>query len=409
MTAKAFPLPRRSVFDPPTEYSHGPGVQEMTLYDGRRAWLVRDHSLVREVLSDARFSADRSRENFAFSSPARVALERFAIPFVALDDPDHARIRRVFTKYFTVRRVEQLRGAIADIVNRVVDELLASEPPVDFVRTVAVEVPGNVICHVLGISPERKGVFMGLDAARNSLATGGDAIEDASQQMLDFAAELIAAKRAEPADDLISKLVADHAAEPKITETELLYSVRLLITAGHETTANMITLSVLGLLRQRDQWNRLRAEPELIPGAVEELLRWVSIFHTSPMRLALADVQLGEQLIPAGDGVIPCSAAANRDPEVFTEPDRLDVGRDARGHVAFGFGIHQCLGQNLARVEISEVISALTKRVPSLDIAVDPDEIKLRDYAFLSVVSAPVTWQRSNTAPQHHSTTEGNS
>lgn len=393
MTVKSFPLPRRSVFDPPEDYSTGPAVQEVSLYDGRRAWLVRDHALVREVLGDARFSADRSRPNFAFSSPARVALERFAIPFVALDDPDHARIRRVFTKYFTLRKVEQLRCAIAEIVDGVVDELLALEPPIDFVRTVAVEVPGNVICHVLGIPPERKGVFMGLDAARNSLGTEGDAIEDASQQMLDFAAELIAAKRDEPADDLISKLVADHETEPRITETELLYSVRLLITAGHETTANMITLSVLGLLRRREQWDRLCGDPDLIPSAVEELLRWVSIFHISPMRLALEDVPLGNHVIPAGDGVIPCSAAANRDPAVFAEPDELDVTRDARGHVAFGFGIHQCLGQNLARVEISEVLAALTRRVPSLDLAVDASEIELRDYAFLSVTSAPVTWQ----------------
>ncbi|OYO19678.1 cytochrome P450 [Enemella evansiae] len=395
-----FPMPRRSVYDPPAAYSEGPPVQEVELYDGRRVWLVRSHQLVREVLADPRYSADRARADFPFSSPARVALERFAIPFVAMDDPDHARIRRVFTKFFTVRRVEQLRGDIAGIVAAVVDELLASEPPVDFVRTVAVEVPGNVICRMLGIPPERKGVFMGLDNARNSLGTAGEAIEQASQEMLDFAAELIASKRSDPGDDLISQLVADEQTGEKLTETELLRSVRLLITAGHETTANQITLGVLGLLRSREQWQRLIDEPDLIPGAVEELLRWVSIFHISPMRVATADVELGGVRLTAGDGVIPCSAAANRDPDTFADPDRLDVGRDARGHVAFGFGIHQCLGQNLARVEIAEVLKALTSRIPSLDLAIPAEQVELRDYAFLSVTAAPVTWQTEETGKE---------
>lgn len=400
MTPTTFPMPRRSVYDPPAAYSEGPPVQEVELYDGRRVWLVRSHKLVREVLADDRFSADRARADFPFSSPARVALERFAIPFVAMDDPDHARIRRVFTRYFTVRRVEQLRGDIAEIVAEVVDGLLTSEPPVDFVRTVAVEVPGNVICRMLGIPPERKGVFMGLDNARNSLGTAGDAIEQASQEMLDFAAELIASKRSDPGDDLISQLVADEQTGEKLTETELLRSVRLLITAGHETTANQITLGVLGLLRSREQWQRLIDEPELIPGAVEELLRWVSIFHISPMRVATADVELGGVRLTAGDGVIPCSAAANRDPDTFADPDRLDVGRDARGHVAFGFGIHQCLGQNLARVEIAEVLKALTSRIPSLDLAIPAEQVELRDYAFLSVTAAPVTWQTEETGKE---------
>ncbi|OYO06733.1 cytochrome P450 [Enemella evansiae] len=395
-----FPMPRRSVYDPPAAYSEGPPVQEVELYDGRRVWLVRSHQLVREVLADPRFSADRARADFPFSSPARVALERFAIPFVAMDDPDHARIRRVFTKFFTVRRVEQLRGDIAEIVAAVVDELLASEPPVDFVRTVAVEVPGNVICRMLGIPADRKHVFMGLDNARNSLGTAGDAIEQASQEMLDFAAELIASKRRAPRDDLISQLVADEQTSEKLTESELLRSVRLLITAGHETTANQITLGVLGLLRSRDQWQRLVDDPGLIPGAVEELLRWVSIFHISPMRVATADVELAGVRLRAGDGVVPCSAAANRDPDAFPQPDRLDVGRDARGHVAFGFGIHQCLGQNLARIEIAEVLKALTQRIPSLDLAIPAEQIELRDYAFLSVTAAPVTWAENPTAEE---------
>ncbi|MFX4271486.1 cytochrome P450 [Propionibacteriaceae bacterium Y1685] len=388
-----FPLPRRSTFDPPAEYSDGVAVRTVRLYDGREAWLVTGYDEVRQVLSDPRVSADRRIESFPFSSPSRVALERADPSFITFDDPDHARIRRVLTKYFAVKRINAMRPLVEGIVADLLTELSASTPPVDFVTAFAVEVPARTICHLLGIPVSDRGFFQELDGRRNTLTTKPEDVRAATAEMLQLAGDLIETKRRSPADDLISRLV--HSEEVSaLSAEELLHAVRLLITAGHETTSNMIGLGLVTLLRHRSQWQELINDPTLIPAAVEELLRHISIFHISPTRVAKEAFALGGQTIKAGDGLICVAAAANRDPSVFENPDRFDIHRDARGHVAFGYGIHQCLGQPLGRLELTVVLENLTRRIPSLELAVPAEELEVSEYAFLRLKELPVTWQR---------------
>lgn len=389
----AFPLPRRSALDPPAQYSDGPKVRKVRLYDGRPAWLVSGYEEVRSVLSDPRVSADRRAEAFPFSSPSREALERADPSFITFDDPDHARIRRVFSRYFAVRRIGALRPHVEQITNDLVDGLARTGPPVDFIRAFAVEVPARTICHLLGLPLKGRGFFQQLDATRNSLTTDPDTVRVATQRMLGLAADLIETKRRNPADDLVSYLVHSDAVKVLSAE-ELLHAVRLLITAGHETTSNMIGLGLVTLLRHPTQWQELIADPTLIPATVEELLRYVSIFHISPTRIAKEAFELAGAWIEAGDGLIPVSAAANRDPSAFDDPDRFDIHRDARHHVAFGYGVHQCLGQPLGRLELNIALETLTGRIPTIRLAVGVDALEVQEYAFLKLKELPVSWDR---------------
>lgn len=392
-TLPVFPLPRRSAFDPPAEYVDGPKVRRVRLYDGRTAWLVVGNDEVREVLSSKRVSADRSHADFPFSSPSREALERADPSFVGFDDPDHARIRRVFTRYFTVRRIATMRPAIYGIVDDLITELSGVAPRQDFVSAFAAETSARTICHFLGIPLNERRIFQDLDARRNMLSTAPGDVRAATGQMLDLAGRLIESKRTNPADDLVSWIVHSDSVQA-LSPEELLRAIRLLITAGHETTTNMIGLGLVTLLRHRDQWQELIIDPALIPAAVEELLRYVSIFHISPTRLAIESFELGSQRIEAGEGLIPVVAGANRDARTFADPDRFDIHRDARHHVAFGYGIHQCLGQSLARLELTIVLETLTRRLPSLRLAVPADELTVSEYSFLRLRELPVTWDR---------------
>ncbi|WP_199521616.1 cytochrome P450 [Jiangella anatolica] len=392
----AFPMTRLTPFDPPPGYAaarEAGGLARVRLWDGRTAWLVTGYEQVRSLLGDPRISVDRRREGFPFPTPGREALERSGrTTFVGMDPPDHTRLRRVFTKYFAIRRIEALRPVVQDIVDDLITGILADGPPADFVTALAGEVPSRTICHVLGMPLADRAHFQALDHERNTLTTSPENVIRATNEMLAYADELIERKRREPADDLISELVADQLGGDTISREEMVAAVRLLITAGHETTTNMIGLGIATLLQHPDQLAELRAAPSLVPAAVEELLRYISIFHISPTRVVTEPIEIAGHRLEAGDGVIAAVAGANRDDAAFPDADAFDVHREARHHVAFGYGVHQCLGQPLARVELQTVVETLFRRVPSLRLAVDPAELQVKEYAFLSLAALPLTW-----------------
>ena len=397
-----FPMPRISTFDPPTGYDearrHG-GMVRVRLWDGRPAWLVTGHAQVRALLADDRISADRRNPGFPFPSSGRATLETTGRTFITMDPPEHTRLRRVFTRYFAVRRIEALRPVVERVADDLVDELLAEEQPVDLLAAFAAEVPARVICHLLGIHQDDRFWFQELDRERNLLATSPKDVARATEEQLAYIDRLVAEKEQTPDDGLISVLVAEQLREGAIDREELVAAIRLLITAGHETTTNMIGLGVVTLLRHPDQAAELRSDPSLMRNAVEELLRYVSIFHISPTRVATATFTVGEHVIAEGDGVIPVVAGANRDPDVFLEPAGFDIHRRARGHVAFGFGVHQCIGQPLARLELQVAIGTLLRRVPDLRLAVPADDLAVEEYAFLSLVALPVAWNAEVARP----------
>ncbi|MEU6172630.1 cytochrome P450 [Streptantibioticus parmotrematis] len=379
-------------FAPPPAYERAreeEPVSQVTLFDGTPCWMITRHADVKAVLRDQRFSADIRHPGFPFINASRRALVAGQQTFIRLDDPEHARLRRMLTADFMIKKTEALRPRIQGIVDEFLDRMIENGSPADLVTAFALPIPSLVICLLLGVDyadhtffQERSRILLNNEAAVEDVGRARD-------ELVDYLAELADRKRRDPDDSIISRLVA----RGELTEREVASTGMLLLVAGHETTANMTALSTLALLREPEQLTKLRAQPALLKGAVEELLRFLSIIQTGLPRVATEDITLGGQTIKAGDGVLCMLATANRDEDAFADADRLDVARESRRHVAFGFGVHQCLGQPLARVELQIALETLFRRLPTLRLAVPFEEIRYRDdMVVYGVHELPVAW-----------------
>nr|BFD88888.1 cytochrome P450 [Kitasatospora sp. Xyl93] len=399
-TAPAVPLPAPHSagcpFGPPPAYTEAAATAPLTRADlpgGESCWLATGYAEVRTVLSDRRFSADVRHPSF----PLLVAGSRERIAenptFLRLDDPEHARLRRMVTGDFLVKRVEAMRPDIQRIVDEALDGMTEGRTEADLVADFALPVPSLVICLLLGVPYEDREFFQSVSRTLLSNTSTLERLLEAQDELLQYLEALTARKREEPRDDILSRL----AARDDLTPREAAATGILLLIAGHETTANMIALSTALLLDRPEQVARL-ADPAALPGAVEELLRHLTIVHTGVPRVALEDVELGGTTVRAGEGVIAMLSTANRDEEVFGGPgrlpaDELDLDRDARRHMAFGFGVHQCLGQPLARAELQIALATLFRRLPGLRLAVPRAELAFRTDSFIyGMRSLPVTW-----------------
>ncbi|MGW4894929.1 cytochrome P450 [Kitasatospora sp. NPDC004240] len=391
------PHDRGCPFDPPPAYTRAAregAVTRAELPDGSPCLLVTGYQEVRAVLSDRRFSADARHPGFPFFAPGRRELAATRPSFIRLDDPEHARLRRMVTGDFLVKRIEAMRPDIQAIVDDALDRMTLHGSPADLVAEFALPVPSLVICLLLGVPYEDHARFQRLSRTLLSNSVVQGEVARAQREMLDYLGGLAEAKRERPGDDILSRLAARDDLDP----AEAAATGLLLLVAGHETTANMTALATLHLLRRPEQAARLVADPAAVPGAVEELLRHLTIVHTGLPRVALADVEVGGTLVRAGEGVIAMLSTANRDGEVFgggphdpvAEPD---LDRDARRHLAFGFGVHQCLGQPLARAELQIALATLFRRLPGLRLAVPERELVFRPDALVyGVESLPVAW-----------------
>ncbi|MFF5992683.1 cytochrome P450 [Prauserella flavalba] len=382
-------------FDPPpatrAKQREGPLVR-VRLWDGSTPWLVTRYAEQRALLADPRVSADVSRPGYP--SPAPTTGGGSKTSFILMDDPEHARLRRMVTAPFAVRRVRAMRPAVQKIVDDLIDELLAGPKPVDLVEAFALPVPSLVICELLGVPYSDHDFFQ--DNSKIMIRRDAEPEERTAAlgRLAAYLDELMGAKLAKPRDDLLSGL-AGRVEAGELTRSEAAQMGVLLLIAGHETTANMIALGTLALLEHPDQLARLRDadDPRLVESAVEELLRYLNITHNGRRRVATEDVEIAGRTIKAGEGIILANDIANRDPDVFPDPDRLDLGRDARKHVAFGFGVHQCLGQSLARLELEIVYGTLYRRIPTLRLASDLARIPFKhDGSVYGVYELPVTW-----------------
>jgi cytochrome P450 len=390
MTAtQTFPPVRTCPYTPPAEYRDLPPISRVPLPNGMTVWAVTRHQDVRAVLTDPRFSSDRYHPGFPRFTELPTG-SRFDTSLIGLDPPEHGPARRAVLGEFTVKRLEALRPRVQEIVDQHVDALLAGPRPADLVTALSLPVPSLVICELLGVPyadhdffQTRSSTLLRLDSTPEQKAT-------ASAELRGYLSDLIDAKAADPGDDLISRQLAR---DPVPERQALIALATLLLIAGHETTANMISLGAVAMLAHPDQLAALRADPGRTPHAVEELLRVFTIAEFATSRVAVADVELGGVLIRAGEGVLTVGNAANHDPDVFPDPDRVDTTRGARNHLAFGYGAHQCLGQNLARIELQVVFDTLFARVPSLRLAVGQDELPYKDEASIyGVHRLPVTW-----------------
>ncbi|GIG64073.1 cytochrome P450 [Phytomonospora endophytica] len=374
----------------------------MALPSGRVAWLITAHDQVRQVLASPHVSSDRGRDNFPirFKQPDPEITEKFKEfrpSLIGVDPPFHTRLRRSVITEFTVRRTRELRPRVQEIVDGAVDDLLESGKdgrPVDLVAKVSLPVPSMVICELLGVPYADHDFFQDRTATLISFKRAPEDGLKAFHDLGDYFRDLVARKEKAPTDDLIGRLIVAGRENGDHDSEELVGLAQLLLIAGHETTANMISLGTVALLEDPEQLRALREDPDtLMPKAVEELLRFFTIADTVTARTATADIEVGGITIRAGEGLIASGLAANRDPHAYPEPDSLDITRNARNHVAFGYGVHQCLGQNLARLELDIVYRTLFGRVPGLTLAVPAESLSYKDEALVyGINEVPVTW-----------------
>ncbi|WP_189550762.1 cytochrome P450 [Streptomyces lavendofoliae] len=393
--AVAFPQDRTCPYHPPTAYRplrESRPLSRVTLYDGRSVWVVTGHATARRLLSDQRLSTDST--NAAFPLPT----ERFAAvrsrrraALLGVDDPEHNAQRRMLIPSFTLKRTADLRPRIRRTVDELIDAMVEQGPPAELVSAFALPVPSIVICDLLGV-PYADHHFFEEQSRRLLRGPAAEDIEDAREQLEGYLGDLVERKRDKPGEGVIDDLVAQQLAHGRLDKQELIAMATILLVAGHETTANMISLGTFTLLQHPEQWAELKADPELMPAAVEELLRFLSIAD-GMLRVATEDIETDGVTIRADEGVIFSTSVINRDTSAYPEPDRLDWHRSARHHVAFGFGIHQCLGQNLARAEMEIALGTLFERLPGLRLAAPPEEIPFKPGDTIQgMLELPVAW-----------------
>ena len=355
---------------------------------GERAWLVTRYAEVRAALADPRLHKEWAGKLTAPDWVPDEVTGYLSVHMLNSDPPDHTRLRKLVTKAFTARRVAALRPRVEAITASLLDAAEArararrpGRGPVDLIEAFAFPLPVTVICELLGVPARRPGPVPRSGPTR-CVASEGEpgSFRAAAEAMFHYFTELIAAKRRQPGRR--PGVGADRAGRSdsgdSLDERELIAMLWLLLIAGHETTTNLIASGTLALLTNPAELDRLRSEPELLPGAVEELLRYVNPLNHATDRFTLEPVEIGGVTIPAREWVLCVTSSANRDPGRFADADRLDVGRDAGGHVAFGHGIHYCLGAPLARLEGEVAFGALLSRFPGLSLAADPSALRWR-------------------------------
>ncbi|MER6072633.1 cytochrome P450 [Streptomyces sp. NPDC001817] len=392
----AFPQDRTCPYHPPTGYEplrDGRALSRVTLFDGREVWAVTAHATARALLADPRLSSDRRRPGFPIPAERFAGVRDRRVALLGVDDPEHQRQRRMMIPSFTVRRATELRPWIQHTVDGLLDAMIAQGPPADLVPAFALPVPSMVICGLLGVPYSDHEFF---EEQSRRLLRGPRAADSvaARTRLEEYLGELIdaKAKRTEPGDGILDDLVHHQLRDGTVDRDELVSLAVILLVAGHETTANMISLGTFTLLQHPERPAELRADPALLPAAVEELMRMLSIAE-GLARVALEDIEIAGTTIRAGEGVLFSTSVINRDPTLYDTPDSLDFHRPARHHVAFGFGIHQCLGQNLARAELEIALGSLLTRLPGLRLAVPAEEIPFkRGDTIQGMLELPVTW-----------------
>ncbi|MGA8115406.1 MAG: cytochrome P450 [Actinocatenispora sp.] len=372
-------------------------VTQVRTLSGDVVWLVTRYQDVRTVLADARFS----RAGTVAAGAPQVAVAR-PLPgtLPTTDPPEHTRLRRLVSGAFSHRRVETMRPWIRELAGNLADDIAAAgthELPVDLRVTFALPLPIRVICHLLGVPyGDRDRFRVWTELAYSMQSDEADRVRDAMAQLTAYLRELVEAKRAELAGraalDILDELILADVDGDRLDTDELAAFGMNLLVAGHETSANQITSFVATLLREPALWDRLAAEPALLPGAVEELLRHTRLSEMGQLRVAAEDVVLGGQLIRAGEGVMAALSSANRDPSVFDRPEQVLLDREPGRHLAFGTGPHFCLGAHLARVELQEALAALLARFPGLRLAVPAEQLRWRRVLVSGVAELPVRW-----------------
>jgi cytochrome P450 len=395
-----YPMERSATcpFAPPQvmlEMGAAKPLSRVRIWDGSTPWLITGHEVARELFADARVSVDDRRSGFPHWNEMMVStVNKRPRSVFTSDAEEHTRFRRMLSKPFTFKRVEGLRPKIQQITDEHIDAILAGPQPADIVTALALPVPTLVISEMLGVPYQDHAFFqhhanVGLDRyakAEDTMTKG--------MSLAKYLCDLVEAKMADPAEDAVSDL-AERVTAGEIDVKEAAQLGTGLLIAGHETTANMIGIGVLALLENPEQAMMLAAtdDPRVIANAVEELMRYLSIIQNGQRRVATDDIEIAGETIRGGEGIIIDLAPANWDTAAYPEPDRLDLTRDAGQQLGFGYGRHQCVGQQLARAELQIVFHTLVRRIPSLRLAIPFDEIPFKhDRLAYGVYELPAAW-----------------
>lgn len=399
---QALPVPplhmRRNGFDPIDELREireSDGVFKTTNAFGMTIYLVTRHDDVKAVLGDAaRFSNGRPPGFVMPGAPQiseRDAARQRAGNLLALDPPEHGRVRKMLTGEFTVRRMMALQPWIVEVVDNHLDAMAAAGPPADLVSAFALPIPSLVICELLGVPYADRDDFQRRAAVQLDFSLPMEERFAVARESREYMASLVRKARRTPGDDILGMLILRHGDE--LTDDELIGIASLLLLAGHETTSNMLGLGTLALLTHPDQLAAVRDDPDAVGPAVEELLRFLSIVHSGIPRITTTDVELAGVEIPSGQLVVVSLPSGNRDPSFIDTPDTLDIHRGTMGHLAFGHGVHHCLGAPLARMEMRIAFPALLRRFPTLASAQPFDAVDFRSFHFIyGLRSLRVTW-----------------
>lgn len=391
-----FPMPRRCPHAPPPEYealrAEAPLVRARFRH-GSTVWLVTRHAEAQQVLTHSRMSSDPNRPGHPFASVAGSPRGQLPGDFIDMDPPEHNRYRRMLASEFGMRRTRDMRPGIRSVVDQVLDTMVEEEEA-DLVESFALPIATLVMCQLLGVPYDDRDYFQ---EQTRKMARGfvhPEEAETAFKELRGYVTELASRAERAPGDNLLGRLVRNHQEAGDLTQEELAGIAFLLLVSGHQTTANMLPLGAFTLLRNSGQLAALRGDPTLWPGAVEELLRYHSIVDWVALaRVATDDVVIGDRTVRAGEGVFVLGASANHDERTFDEPGTFDIHRQRRGHLAFGYGVHQCLGHNLARAELEIAYQALFERLPGLRILGDPDELPFRyEERTFGLYRLPVAW-----------------
>lgn len=395
----AYPMERPRPLDPPPLYRQlrrEAPLSKVRLWNGSESWLATRYADVRAILQDPRFSIVPSRPGFPSVSKGRAAVTTSETHNFSYNDaPVHTQLRRMLVKMFTVGRILNMREPIEVLVDELIDEIKRTGPPSELTEAFALPLPALVIADLLGVPREDREFFQACTKQRGILSESAEVTQAGGQGVFGYLLDLIGRIEDEGCggDSLLERLVAEQVRPGHLSREGAAGMGAALLVAGHHTTASMISVGLLVLLQNPQQLAALKADRTLIGDTVEELLRYVSIAHHHVPRAALEDVEVGGQLIRAGEGVISSIPAANRDPEVFPDPETFDIHNNARMHLAFGFGAHQCIGQALARLEMEIAFDTLLRRLPDLQLAIPANDIQFNfDDMIWGVKSLPVTW-----------------
>lgn len=383
--------------DPPPFYDQlrlNEPVLKVRLWDGSTAWLITRYQDLRSILSmNDSLSNDMRKEDFPTVTEGRKAVEQQERSFVTMDPPEHTRFKLMLTSEFMPKRLSKLEPHLESIVTGLLRDMVLSGAPADLVDKVAMRFPALVICELFGAPYEDEQHIVRCLSPRYSMTADAAETSSSAGMLVDYVRDLVAERQKSPKDDLLSRLINTYVSKGDLTPAQLADIGALVLRAGHDTTANAISLSTFLLLRNRDQFDLLKSEPALIPSSVEELLRFVSPVAYSPRRKVLKDIQVGDKVIRAGEAIFGILPSANRDESVFPDSNRFDPRRSGPPHVAFGHGVHQCLGQSLARLELAVYLKSLIRELPGLTLAVKPEDLRFKsDRHIYGIYELPVSW-----------------